>query len=59
MMRIIIHVIGDIHQPLHSSTYFDDNFPDGDRGGNLIQVTFNNKKWNWHALWDSEFGYAT
>ncbi|CAK8994044.1 unnamed protein product [Durusdinium trenchii] len=40
MLRWVIHLVGDIHQPLHSADgYFDDarlgHLPQGDRGGNL------------------------
>lgn len=34
----LIHLIGDIHQPLHTSSYFTVQFPQGDRGGTLFHV---------------------
>ncbi|MEI7801593.1 MAG: S1/P1 nuclease [Bacteroidota bacterium] len=34
----IIHLTGDIHQPLHCAEYFSDLFPDGDKGGNSIYI---------------------
>jgi len=34
----LFHLVGDIHQPLHSVQIFTTDFPNGDRGGNLICV---------------------
>jgi hypothetical protein len=34
----IFHVIGDIHQPLHTAQLFSDRFPGGDHGGSLEWV---------------------
>jgi S1/P1 Nuclease len=45
-LKFIIHFVGDIHQPLHVGR------PE-DRGGNSTQVTFEGRKTNLHALWDS------
>jgi hypothetical protein len=44
-LMFVIHFIGDMHQPLHSS---DDN----DKGGNDKHVTFNGRNMNLHSLWD-------
>jgi hypothetical protein len=38
--------VGDLHQPLHVGR------PD-DKGGNMIKVSFEGRKTNLHALWDS------
>jgi hypothetical protein len=46
-LRILFHLIGDIHQPLHCG-YADD------KGGNTIDVIFNTKKTNLHKVWDSD-----
>jgi hypothetical protein len=50
----IFHLVGDVHQPLHASTYITDMFPEGDRGGNLfkIKVEHDSKIINLHSLWD-------
>jgi hypothetical protein len=45
-LMFIIHFVGDMHQPLHSS----DN---KDRGGNSVQVMFHDRRTNLHSLWDS------
>jgi hypothetical protein len=44
-LMYIIHLVGDMHQPLHSS----DNH---DRGGNEVRTQFNERTGNLHALWD-------
>lgn len=33
-LRLIIHYVGDLHQPLHAVADVDDEYPEGDRGGN-------------------------
>jgi hypothetical protein len=45
-LRFVIHLVGDLHQPLHVG----DN---GDRGGNRLQVRFFNRGSNLHRVWDS------
>lgn len=39
MARYLMHVVGDIHQPLHNTNLFNETYPDGDLGGNRINVT--------------------
>lgn len=46
----IVHFIGDVHQPLHSSYAIDE-------GGNYVDVEFNNECTNLHTLWDSTLIY--
>lgn len=45
-LRFVVHIIGDLHQPLHVGR-------GSDRGGNEVSVTFFNKPTNLHSLWDS------
>jgi hypothetical protein len=45
-IKILFHLIGDLHQPLHVG-YGDD------KGGNTMQINFNSKGTNLHSLWDS------
>lgn len=54
-MRLLIHIVGDIHQPLHTATLFSDIFPNGDMGGNLFKINYPSKKSldELHAYWDS------
>jgi hypothetical protein len=53
MIRYLVHVLGDIHQPLHTSTLFNDKFPNGDEGGNLFLIEFTGEINNLHKLFDS------
>jgi len=46
-LRFIVHLVGDLHQPLHAG----DNH---DRGGNDTQIRFFEKDSNMHRLWDSD-----
>lgn len=46
-LKFLIHFIGDAHQPMHVSRKED-------KGGNTIQVRFDNKGTNLHSLWDSK-----
>ena len=34
----LIHLIGDVHQPLHTAQLFTREYPNGDRGGNEICI---------------------
>lgn len=51
------HLIGDIHQPLHTSARVTDREPKGDQGGNLFLLTPEgtprDKQENLHWFWDS------
>jgi hypothetical protein len=46
-LRFIVHLVGDLHQPLHNGRCCD-------RGGNDVKVTFFGKPTNLHAVWDSQ-----
>lgn len=49
LMAWIFHLVGDLHQPLHSTALFTTGaFPGGDRGGNRLVVDSSNL----HAMWD-------
>lgn len=45
-LMYLIHFIGDMHQPLHSST-------NNDKGGNDVHVLFYERPGNLHGTWDS------
>ena len=50
----LVHLVQDIHQPLHTTALFTSNrFPAGDRGGNLIPLSGQGEIDNLHAFWDS------
>jgi hypothetical protein len=60
-LRLVIHFVGDIHQPLHCATRVDSTNPEGDRGGNLVSITVTGsngkpKKTNLHSYWDGGIG---
>nr|WP_281300724.1 MULTISPECIES: S1/P1 nuclease [unclassified Iodidimonas] len=46
-LRFIVHIIGDLHQPLHVGNGTD-------RGGNDVKLTWFRKESNLHRVWDSE-----
>ena len=49
----ILHLTGDLHQPLHNVALFSKAyFPTGDRGGNNIEVFWEDGTRNLHAVWD-------
>lgn len=54
--RILWHVVGDIHQPLHSVTLVSKKNPMGDMGGNLVILPKNSVAKNLHAYWDRGAG---
>lgn len=48
-LRFIVHLIGDLHQPLHVSSA-----KVKDKGGNAVPVTFFKRQTNLHKVWDSD-----
>lgn len=46
-LKLVIHLIGDIHQPLHVGT-------GDDRGGNDVRLQWFGDDSNLHRVWDSE-----
>jgi hypothetical protein len=49
----ILHLAGDLHQPLHTVALFSKAyFPKGDRGGNSVEVVWGDETRNLHAVWD-------
>lgn len=58
----IVHLVADLHQPLHATALFAyPAFIRGDRGGNDIQVTggIGLRADNLHALWDGALGHES
>lgn len=45
-LRMLIHILGDIHQPMHVSRK-------ADLGGNLIPVVWQDESTNLHSVWDT------
>jgi hypothetical protein len=46
-LKWVLHLVGDIHQPLHVGDR-------GDRGGNDVTVVWRGRQVSLHALWDGE-----
>lgn len=46
-LKMLIHLVGDIHQPLHVGK-------PGDRGGNEVKVKWFRSESNLHRVWDSD-----
>ena len=42
-MRLLIHIVGDMHQPLHNVNMYNLKYPDGDQGGNKLNILTLNK----------------
>ena len=51
MLRYLVHLMGDIHQPLHNISLQSKAFPSGDRGGNLFAINVPGAR-NLHLFWD-------
>ena len=50
----VLHLVGDTHQPLHSTALFSNQyFMYGDRGGNMVKISGQGRSDNLHWYWDS------
>ncbi len=56
-LRILLHVIGDIHQPLHTLSNVSKTNPQGDSGGNLYRLDNNPIGQSLHKYWDNGGGF--
>ncbi len=45
-LKFVVHLVGDLHQPMHAGYGHD-------KGGNDFQLQFGNRGTNLHSLWDS------
>lgn len=54
----LLHLIGDIHQPLHCAQMVSEQFPEGDQGGNLvlIRTSMHSCPVKLHLFWDGLLG---
>jgi len=52
-LRLIIHYMGDIHQPLHCSDRYTAEHPKGDKGGNDFPLKYHYTANELHAVWDT------
>jgi S1/P1 Nuclease len=50
----LFHLVGDVHQPLHTAQLFTVDYPKGDRGGNeiCVRVTQAGQPMDLHRFWD-------
>lgn len=50
----VMHLTGDLHQPLHTTQIFDATFPEGDKGGtqSYIRAEAGGSPISLHSLWD-------
>ncbi len=46
-IKVLFHLMGDLHNPLHVGYGYD-------RGGNDVKVIFNEKTYSLHRIWDTE-----
>jgi len=46
-IRLLVHIVGDIHQPMHTGRAED-------KGGNDVKLTWFGKSSNLHSIWDTE-----
>jgi len=51
---VALHLVGDIHQPLHTAQLFTVEYPKGDRGGNeiCVRVSQAGQPMDLHRFWD-------
>jgi S1/P1 Nuclease len=56
-LSFLVHIVSDLHMPLHCTTRFSHEHPGGDQGGNLFGLK---GTWrNLHAMWDDGCGYLS
>src|SRR5215471_15958957 len=50
----LFHLVGDLHQPLHTAQLFTAEYSNGDRGGNeiCVRVTQQGQPMDLHRFWD-------
>lgn len=46
-LKFTVHLVGDLHQPMHVGS-------GGDQGGNFCKVTWHGRSTNLHRVWDSD-----
>ena len=56
----VMHIVGDMHQPLHAALWMDRRFPITDRGGNTawVKTSADAEPQKLHWFWDSAAGQA-
>jgi len=61
ILAFFVHCVGDIHQPLHTTSRVSATYPKGDLGGNLYYVYYptQNTTTSLHTLWDNGFNFLS
>lgn len=54
----VLHLVGDIHQPLHATSFYGKDYPTGDKGGNSFWVKGPFGNTGLHSLWDNMLGIS-
>lgn len=52
----LLHLVGDLHQPLHVTALFTEALSDGDRGGNDFYIRPASAAVKLHSFWDGLLG---
>jgi hypothetical protein len=52
----LLHLVGDVHQPLHCTSRFTHGQPHGDAGGNFVNIRDGAATKRLHAFWDGLLG---
>lgn len=58
-LSYLIHLVGDVHQPLHCCSLVNETYPNGDKGGNDFYVKPGNKGIKLHSFWDGLLGTSS
>lgn len=51
-LRMLVHFVGDIVQPLHSMSRYNTEYPRGDAGANAFKLKRRYGVSSLHSLWD-------
>jgi hypothetical protein len=54
----LLHLVGDVHQPLHATSRFLKDTPKGDEGGNDVVICDPQCGRKLHAFWDGALGQS-
>jgi hypothetical protein len=52
----LLHLVGDVHQPLHATSRFTHDLPEGDNGGNKVALCTRPCTDELHGFWDDVLG---
>jgi len=52
----LLHLVGDVHQPLHCATRVDSTLTQGDEGGNKVKLKCSGCAAHLHTYWDDLLG---